>query len=116
LANALLFMHKSNRGLPLQEFAPATTWIPNEIPMENHWNSHWNSHGCRSKLLQRPFDPKAPEKKGNAQDKQGFRYLGDRYKDVGMLDGKCILKRFCSAKIIQEGLAKCICDLQRSPQ
>ena len=33
-------------------FAPATTWIPNEIPMEN---PNWNSHGCRSKLLQRLF-------------------------------------------------------------
>ena len=31
-------------------FAPATTWIPIEIPMEN---LNWNSHGRRSKLLQR---------------------------------------------------------------
>jgi len=34
----------------LQEFAPATTWIPIEIPMES---LNWNSHGRRSKLLQR---------------------------------------------------------------
>jgi hypothetical protein len=33
-------------------FAPATTWIPNEIHMEC---IHWNSHGRRSKLLQRPW-------------------------------------------------------------
>jgi len=36
--------------MPLQEFAPATTSIPIEIPIEN---LYWNSHGCRSKLLQR---------------------------------------------------------------
>jgi len=38
--------------MPLQEFAPATTCIPIEIPIEN---LYWNSHGCRSKLLQRPW-------------------------------------------------------------
>jgi len=42
--------NSSFKGSPLQEFAPATTWIPSTIPMEN---PPWNSHGCRSKLLQR---------------------------------------------------------------
>src|SRR5688572_13025513 len=40
------------RGVPLQEFAPATTWILNKIPIEN---LNRNSHGRRSKLLQRPI-------------------------------------------------------------
>src|SRR5687767_10474069 len=30
----------------VEVFAPASTWIPNEITMEN---LNWNSHGCRSK-------------------------------------------------------------------
>ncbi len=38
--------------MPLEEFAPATTWILKEIPIEN---LNWNSHGRRSKLLQRPW-------------------------------------------------------------
>jgi len=40
------------KGVPLQEFAPATKWIPWRIPVENLYG---NSSGCRSKLLQRPW-------------------------------------------------------------
>ena len=47
---ALAFKLGAIEYWPLQEFAPATKWIPNGIPMEN---LNWNSHGCRSKLLQR---------------------------------------------------------------
>ena len=46
LPGHLSLIHKLKKGGPLQEFAPATTWIPNGIPMENQ---NWNSHGRRSK-------------------------------------------------------------------
>jgi len=45
---------KGEDHLPLQEFAPATTLVPNETSIRD---LHWNSHGRRSKLLhwQVPF-------------------------------------------------------------
>lgn len=52
--------------MQLQEFAPATTWIPNEIPIEN---LNWNAHSRRSKL----FD--AALRNAPATVYQGTKYL-----------------------------------------